>query len=94
MAKATLRVPTLDQYAFVEVHDVEGTYEEIVAEYQRLTELVKGGVGIPDKEFNRVLDKYIWGDGTMAADEYGAMSLDQQTIIQIIKRSRKRVDAK
>lgn len=87
--KATLRIPTLDQYAFVEV-EFDGTEEEIVAQYQKLKMLVTGGVGMDTKDFNRVLDKYLWGDGTLEADEYASMNLDQQSIIQTIKRSRAR----
>lgn len=91
--KAKLRVPTLDQYAYIEA-EVEGTIEEVFAEYQHLTETVKGGTGLPDKDFNRVLDRYLWDDGAMLADEYGTMNLDQQSIIQVIKRSRKRAESK
>lgn len=91
--KATLRIPTYEQYAYIEV-EAEGTAEEILHQYQEVTLLVKGGTGLPDKDFSAVLDRYLWGDGHMEADEYATMNLDQQSIIQVIKRSRKRVQSK
>lgn len=84
-----LRIPTADPYAYIEVQ-FEGTPDEAFVEYQRLTTIVKGGTGLEPREFNRVLDQYLWGDGHMQAHEYEEMNLDQQTIIQVIKRSRAR----
>lgn len=87
--KATLRIPTLDPYAYVEV-EMDGTEGEIIEQYSHLTQLVRGGTGLPDADFRRVLDRYLWGDGHMLAEEYETMNLDQQSIIQTIKRSRAR----
>src|ERR1700733_12554855 len=87
--KAILRLPTLEQYAYIEC-EFEGTEEEIVDEYKKLKMLVTGSVGLDTKDFNRVLDKYIWGDETMLADEYAVMNLEQQNIVQPIKRTRAR----
>lgn len=42
------------------------------------------------KEWNKVLDRYIWKDGSLTSDEYERMNTYQQEIIQMIKRSRKR----
>ena len=42
--KATLRIPTAEQYAYIEV-EVEDTPEQIVELYQRFTALVKNGAG-------------------------------------------------
>lgn len=44
----TLRIPAKEQYAFYEFQ-FEGTVEEAMAEYKRITDLVHGnqGVGIP-----------------------------------------------
>ncbi len=83
-----LRIPTLDQYAYIEV-EFEGTTDEAIEEYNRLTQKIKGGVGLVRPSFNKILDKYLIEE-TMSADDYGAMSLDQQTIIQEIKKSKAR----
>lgn len=87
--KTTLRIPTTEQYAYCEF-EFEGTAEEAIAEYHRLTALVSGGTGMDTKDFNKVLDKYLWDDGTMKEEEYHAMNLSQQEIIQTIKRSKAR----
>jgi hypothetical protein len=79
-----LRIPA-EQFAYIEV-DFDGTPEEAVEEYRRITKLVKGGAGVDSKEWNRILDGYLTKK-TMLADDYGALSLPQQAIIQEIKRS-------
>lgn len=48
---------------------------------------------MPDKEYNRVLETYLT-DGYLRAEEWEAMSDLQQTIIQAIKRARKRLKAR
>jgi len=87
--KTTLRIPTLEQYAYCEF-EFEGTAEEAIVEYRRLTKLISGGVAMDTRDFNKVLDKYLWGDGTMKEEEYNTMDLSQQEIIQTIKRSKAR----
>jgi hypothetical protein len=84
-----IRIPLPEPFAYLNV-PFEGTADEAWTEFQRLMVLTKGGTGLEPKEFNRVLDRYLWGDGSMEADEYGFMNLDQQSIIQTIKRSRAR----
>ena len=88
--KATLRIPTNEQYAYVEAQ-VEGTREEIVEEYKLLTNAVRGGFGLEDKLFNKCLDEYL-NTGTMngGSELYAQMSLDQQNVFQQIKKSFKR----
>lgn len=85
----TLRVATPEQYSYIEFQ-FEGSAEEAIAEYHRLTKLTTGGTGLDTRDFNKVLDQYLWGSGTMTADEYAVMNIEQQTIIQTIKRSKAR----
>lgn len=92
--KTVLRIPTAEQYAFIEM-DVSGLdADEVVSVYQDMTARVRGGTGMIDKDWNRVLDNYLWGTCTMTAEEYDTMSLAQQQTVQTIKRSRKRHMAK
>jgi hypothetical protein len=86
--KATIRIPT-EQYAYVEFH-VEDTPEDVAHLNHRLMQLFTGGIGLQEPEFQRVLDRYLWGDGSMLSEEYEGMSKEQQNIIQNIKRSKKR----
>jgi hypothetical protein len=86
--KAIIRVPT-DMYAYIEV-EFKGTELEIVDEYQKLRSMATGGVGVEEKDFNKILDNYLWGAKTMTADEYVALNLKQQEMIQMIKKSRNR----
>lgn len=87
-----LRIPTQDQFAFLEV-EFKGTADEAYAEYRRITAMVQGGEGLDSKEFNRVIDEYIWGSGTMKEEEYHAMNPSQQSFVQTVKLSRKRFNA-
>ena len=91
--KYELRIPT-DPYAYITCF-FEGEPHEAVEEYRRLTALVKGGTGLTDKEFNAALDKFAWedkGNNGIEPGQYERMSDEQKTIIQAIKRSRKRIE--
>lgn len=54
--------------------------------------LPKELLGIPSLKFNKIFDRYTWGDGVITADDYMAMSDAQKDLIQTIKRSKKRVN--
>ncbi len=88
--KHLLRIPTTEQYAYIEA-EFEGTSEGAFAEYNRLTDLVKGieaGPGLTDKEFNAVFDNYrATGKVNIGADVYAEMNKAQQDQIQSLKRS-------
>ena len=98
--KAEILIPTV-QYGNIRFF-IEGEADEIIAESKRLNKLYandsEGGfmnAGLPDKEFNAVLDKFTWqdkGDNGIEAEQYERMSDEQKTIIQAIKRSRKRIE--
>ena len=94
MSKYTLRIPA-DQYAYIQT-EFDGEADEAVAEYRRLTNLVKGGQSaLPDKEFNAILDKFCWedkGENGMEPESYEYMSNEQKMIIQAMKKSRKRIE--
>jgi len=47
--------------------------------------------GIPEKEFQAIIDNWISGNGAGRVDRYFDMSEFQQSVMQIIKKSRKRV---
>ena len=75
---------TTGQYEYVEL-DFEGTGEEALLEYTRL-KAIQGGFGLPEKEFNDALDRYLC-EGQMDGNVYERMDLSQKTFIQTIKRS-------
>lgn len=87
--KHTLRIPTQDQYAFIE-SELEGTAEEAVAEYRKMTSLVRFGDGLETDEWNRVLGVYLTSR-SMKAEEYEAMNQFQQGMIQELKKAFKRI---
>lgn len=93
--KVTYRIPT-EQYAYVEIekeYQTEPTMEDVQATYKHLTEAFKVKVGLPAKEFNAALDRYL-NDGTGETEVYLAMSPAQQAVIQEIKKAFKRIEAK
>ncbi len=83
----TLRIPTADMYAYIEVQFV-GTPDEAYEEYRRLMTMVKGGAGLERKDFIAILDEYLTTK-TITADPgiIAQMSDDQQLVIQEIKKS-------
>lgn len=89
---ATIRIPC-EQYAFIEI-ETEATPTETIELYRHYSRLYKGGIGLSEKAFNDYLDAFISKDEPITADEYALMNRDQQDIIQIIKRSIKRIKAR
>ena len=90
--KATLRIPT-EQYAFIEVEVEAETLEDVHGKYLELKQMVETTEGLPKKEFDAVLDKYL-AENKMFEDEYHNMNSKQQDVIQTIKRSIKRIKRK
>ena len=87
--KAHIRIPTT-QYGYIEA-EVEGDPEFIKEAHDTLLQLFTGGEGLPTKEFNALLDRYL-RDGDVVADDYARLNKEQNTIIQAIKRSIKRIN--
>ncbi len=90
MYKAELTIPT-EQYGNIRPV-VEGTAEEIVAAYFEFKSAL-GGEGIPDKEFDQWLDRYLT-ENTGDSNVYARMSAPQRATIQTIKRSINRIKAR
>lgn len=91
--KTTLRVPTAEPYAYVEFELDAPTIGDAMQLYKEATAFVTGGVGMDTREFNAVLDELmtknsISGDPGMVE----RMNIEQQSIIQAVKRSRARTN--
>lgn len=87
------RIPTKDQFAFVEIDEDNDdiSFGDIKRKYDALTNLFQekeGGAGIPDKEFNKVLDGYL-ATKTIAngGDIYETLNNEQKGILNAIKKS-------
>lgn len=89
--KAQLRIPT-EMYAYIEV-EVEGTAEQIVEAYYEFTKLVKPQEGLPTKEWQAALDRYL-NDGSGETEVYMAMSPTQKAVMQELKKAFNRIDYK
>lgn len=89
--KTTYRIPTKEQYSYVEVeYDESLDEEEIARRYFILTEALKPKVGVSQKEFNGFLDaqlKNVGGD----IEVYNRMSTEQKSVVQEVKKAIKRV---
>lgn len=90
--KITLRLPTKDQYAYIEVESEADSIEDAYEAYKEAMKMIQGGNtgGLPPKEWNAWLDGYL-NTKTGDAEQYAAMSPEQQRVIQEIKRSLKRI---
>lgn len=86
--KAQIILPTV-QYGNITFF-VEGTVEEILEQNRLIYKMHAGGAGLPPKEWNAALDRYL-NDGTGLTEQYLAMSPEQQRVIQEIKRAFKRL---
>lgn len=96
--KATLRIPTNEQFAFVEIEFLETSQStpitpEVVSEaYNAFTRVFKAQGGIPEKDFNKLLDEYISTKTIVnGQDVYEKLSPAQRDVIQAIKRSYQRL---
>ena len=87
--KSKLRIPTSDQYAYIEV-DFEGTPEDTISAYYEFTKLVKPAEGLSAKDFNQALDRYLT-EPTGDTDTYLKMSKFQKDVIQEVKKAFKRI---
>ena len=95
--KATLHFP-VEQFGYAEVEMEVKSPQEAIDAYRAVKEgelPVEGqngaSGGIPELEFNKVLDKYL-ATKTMTSDEYESLNQRQKDIIQCLKRSFKRTN--
>lgn len=91
--KATLRIPTKEQFAFIELEMEVDSPDAAVEAYHTTTGLFQPKSGLPDKDFNSFLDTYLESN-TGDVNVYNKMSKEQQDVIQTIKRSVKRIEYK
>ncbi len=91
--KANIRVPTI-QYGYIEV-EVEGDANEIIDQHQELLKAYTNinGDGLPEVEWRDTLDRYLT-EQKMSSDVYEKMNNEERTIINEIKKSIKRIEAK
>ena len=90
--KASLRIPTEEQYAYLEIHH-EGTIQELLEAYNEATRAVKVGIGLEVKEWNGVLDKYRSGKG-IEADMWERCNKAQAWLLHELDKSDSRLKGK
>ena len=93
--KVTLRIPTNDQFAFIEIEkEVIDTMEAVDA-YNEAMGHFKPNEGLPHKEWNSALDEYLTTNSLRGGTElYERMSLNQKMVMQEIKKAFKRITSK
>lgn len=90
--KFTLRLP-LEQYAFAEMNIEAEDVAAAAQAYADLQSAFKVGDGIPQKDFNALLDEYLsTGTTTDGAGVWEDMSDFQRGVFQEIKKSLKRTN--
>lgn len=82
--KNILRIPTKEQYAYIET-EFEGTPDEAVVEYLRLTSLVQGGAGVGMKALAQIIYEYCTTGAIVNGGEYD-FSLNEKTLLGEIKK--------
>ena len=91
--KTTLRLPTSDQYAFIEIETEVGSVEDAVHQYNQGMAALRPTEGLPPKEWNSALDRYLQDQG-MDPDVHARMGKAQQWLIHEIDKSSSRMAAK
>lgn len=87
--KAKFRFPT-EQFAYIEI-EAEGSAESLKSQYNAFERLLKVGVGLDTKEWNKVLDVYRSGHG-MSEEVMGRMNKAQQWLIHELDKSDMRIN--
>ena len=89
--KIELHIP-VEQYGFVSITTEDTDPSETRDLYTRYAEAFKDGMGVPDKDFNALLDEYVKSRQVVNGQElYEQMNGAQKAIIQALKRSYKRI---
>ena len=94
--KIHYRIPTSEQYAYVEVEqemELSTTSEDIRSVYDDLTAAFKVREGLPDKDFDQFIQKVIENNPNEIEDLEG-LSPDQHKLMQIVKRAVNRIEYK
>lgn len=91
--KAHLRLPTGDQYAYIEIETEVNSIEDAVVGYNGAMRLIKPSEGLPDKEFDAFLERQLLGEGN-DVNEWEKMSPEQKKYIQANKRALNRISYK
>lgn len=92
--KSTLRIPTSEPYAYIEVV-IDDTPENIKEVYDYFTNLVKVNEGLPNKEWLKVVEHYLeTTELSGGAETWAKLSKYQQDWVQETKRAIKRLKAK
>lgn len=101
MSEIIYRIPTGDDYAYIELKLAagevleEGMTQEALATYKSLIQAFKGTGGLPDKEMNATVDTMLLGGSVEDGVElYEKMNDYQKFACQTIKRALKRIATK
>lgn len=91
--RTTFRIPTNDQFAFVEIEkDMELFPEQIREWYDEYRRVFHIGEGLDVKVFNDALDEYLKTAELKGGTEiYAKMNQQQQAVFQEIKKANKRI---
>lgn len=89
--KITYRIPMNDPYAYIEMEGEEDSFEEAYVNYQGYMAMVKGGGGLPAKDFDQFVQNQLMGQDNKIED-MEKMSQDQLKTMQIIKRALNRIE--
>jgi len=92
--KTTLRLPTQDQYAFIEIEAEVSSAEDAVVAYYDAMKLIKPQEGLDTKTWNASLDEFN-NTGTLknGTELYQLMNPYQKFYFQEQKKSLKRIKA-
>jgi len=88
----TLRIPTKEPYAYIEVSTDSGSVQEAYEAYKEITAMVSGSpkTGLERKDFNKALDSLAMGEN-LPVEAFEGMSEVQKWCYHQVELSIKRV---
>lgn len=86
--KSEIRLATAD-FCYINFY-FEGTPEEIISEYHRVSKLYKGTLDLSDRGFQTLLDRYLV-NGDMNSDEFDGLGPYQSMVIDTLRKSFARI---
>jgi hypothetical protein len=91
--KREYRLPTVDQYAFIHLCLDDGeeltgeAIDTVIHDYNRAMGQIKANDGLPQKDWNKVLDLYRQGHGSVKHNRGSSMNWTSQIAVSLRKKN-------
>ena len=91
--KTTFRVPLNEPYAYIEMESDEESFEGALTKHQDMMSLIKGGAGLPDKDFDEFIQNII-EEKPSHIETLEKLSEEQRKYMKVVDRAMNRINYK